>query len=59
MYKQLETEPDLLFELFLAEKLGLTVGRLRAEMSNEEFLLWNTYYARQSQLVELEQLKGA
>lgn len=59
MYLELETSPDLLFELYLAEKLGLTVGRLRAEMSNEEFLLWNTYYARKSQQAELEQLKGA
>lgn len=59
MYLRLEKEPDLLFELFLAEKLRMTVGRLRAEMSNEEFLMWNTYYARQSQLAELENLKGA
>lgn len=59
MYLELETNPDLLFELFLAEKLGLTVGRLRSEMSNEEFLMWNVYYARQSQQAELEQLKGA
>jgi len=59
MYLELETSPDLLFELFLAERLGLTIGRLREEMSNEEFLLWNTYYARKDQQAELERLKGA
>jgi hypothetical protein len=55
MYKELETSPDLLFELFLAEKLGLTLDRLRSEMSNEEFLLWNVYYARSAQITQLEQ----
>jgi len=59
MYLDLETKPDLLFELFLAEKLGMTLGRMRDEMSNEEFLLWNTHYARQAQQNELEQLRGA
>lgn len=59
MYLELESSPDLLFEFFLAEKLGMTVGRLRSEMSSEEFLTWNVYYARQSQQAELEQLKGA
>jgi hypothetical protein len=58
MYLEMESSPDLLFELFLAEKLHMTVGRLREEMSNEEFLLWNTYYARRSQQEELENLKG-
>lgn len=58
MYLELETSPDLLFEFFLAEKLGMTVGRMRAEMSNEEFLTWNVHYARQAQQMELEQLKG-
>ena len=55
MYLELETSPDLLFELFLAEKLGLTLGRLRSEMSNEEFLTWNVYYARSAQVAELQQ----
>lgn len=55
MYLQLEKSPDLQFELFLAEKLGLTVGRLRSEMDNEEFLLWNVYYARAAQVAELNQ----
>ena len=58
MYQQLETSPDLLFELFLAEKLGKTLGEIR-QIPNEEFLLWNTHYARQAQQAELEQLKGA
>lgn len=36
-------------EFYVAEKLGLTVARLRAEMSNDEFLRWSIFFARKSQ----------
>lgn len=35
----------------------MTVGRLRDEMSNEEFVRWQMYYARIAQRQELERLK--
>jgi hypothetical protein len=41
----------------LAQKLGKTVGQLRAEMSSDEFLHWGIYYARMAQEQELERLK--
>jgi hypothetical protein len=35
----------------------MTVARLRDEMSNEEFVRWEVYYARIAQRQELERLK--
>lgn len=34
----------------------MTVARLRAEMSNEEWTYWSVYYARKAQRQQLEQL---
>lgn len=36
----------------------MTVGRLRAEMSGDEFTRWTVYYARKAQREELETLKA-
>jgi len=36
----------------------MTVARLRAEMSADEFLRWGIYYARKAQREELERLKA-
>lgn len=47
------------FEFTLARRLGMTVGRLRMVMSNDEFIRWGVYYARIAQREELEQAKGA
>lgn len=57
-YLELETSPDLEFEFYLAGKLCMTVGQLRATMSQEEFVMWATYYARLAQQRELERLKA-
>ena len=46
------------FEYFLAQRLGMTVDRLRAGMSNDEFVRWQVYYARKAQREELERLKA-
>jgi hypothetical protein len=54
----METSPELEFEFFLAQKLGKTVGQLREQVSNIEFLQWHTYYARKAQRAELERLKS-
>lgn len=49
---------DLEFEHYLADRLGMTVGRLRREMSAEEFLRWTVYYARKGQRMEMERLRA-
>lgn len=36
----------------------MTVGEMRDQMSNAEFVAWNAYHGRQSQRAELEQLKA-
>ena len=36
----------------------MTVGELRARMSNAEFVGWQAYYARKRQREELERLKA-
>lgn len=54
----MENSPDLEFECFLAQKLSMTVARLRREMSNQEFVYWGTYYGRKAQREELERLKA-
>lgn len=41
------------FEHYLAAKLGMTVARMRVEMSALEFLHWSVYYARRAQEIEL------
>ena len=46
------------FTHFLAQKLGMTVGRLQWEMPNPEFIRWKTYYGRLAQRAELEALKA-
>lgn len=53
-YLELEENPDLEFEFFLAQKLGMTVARLRSEMSNGEFVYWSRFYMRKAQRDELE-----
>ncbi|MFI6763854.1 hypothetical protein ACIBF5_32500 [Micromonospora sp. NPDC050417] len=36
----------------------MTVARLRAEMSADEWLTWQMYYARKAQRAELESLRS-
>lgn len=57
-YLALETNPTLGFEHYLAQKLSMTVARLRTEMSQEEFMRWSVYYAREAQSRELEMKKA-
>lgn len=51
----METNPDLEFEHFLAVKLGMTVDRLRTEMSADEFMRWAIYYGRLAQREQMAQ----
>lgn len=57
-YLKFETSPDTEFEFYLAEKLGMTVARLRAEMTNQEFLEWAIFYSRKAQREELEAIRA-
>lgn len=41
------------FDYFLAGKLGMTVARMRAEMSAREHLGWQVYHGREVQRREL------
>ena len=45
------------FEFELAERLGRTVGELRAGMSNREFVMWQGY-DRAVRVLEAEREKG-
>lgn len=54
--KAFQTSPDLEFDFFLAEKLGMTVARLRAEMSNDEYVQWSVYYGRKAQRRQMQEL---
>lgn len=56
-YRTFETT-DAEFEHYLAQKLSMTVGRLRDEMSNDEYVLWGVYYGRLAQREQLERLKA-
>lgn len=49
---------DLEFEHFLAQKLAMTVGRMREEMSAEEYLRWSMFYQREAQRDELAMMRG-
>lgn len=39
--------------MFLATKLGMTVARLRAEISQLEYVRWGIYYGRKTQRRQL------
>lgn len=40
-------------EFFVAERLGMTVGALRRDMSADEFLRWVVFFGRKAQRDEL------
>ena len=42
------------FEFFLASELGMTVNRLRHELTEEEFLYWSAYYEVKAKRVKEE-----
>jgi hypothetical protein len=51
--KAFEADPLIEFDHFLAEKLGMSVARMQAEVSAAEHLSWQIYYGRQAQRTEL------
>lgn len=52
-YKAFDADPELEFEFYLADRLGMTVDRLRAEMTQDEFVRWSVYHGRIAQRREL------
>jgi hypothetical protein len=54
----METNPDVEFDHYLAEKLGMPVAEMRRRVSNAEWLSWNVFYNRKAQRRELENLKA-
>jgi hypothetical protein len=49
---EFQTNPELEFEFFLAQKLGKTVAELQT-MSGDEFMRWAIFYGRKRQREEL------
>jgi hypothetical protein len=41
-------------EFFIAEQLGMSVARLRSELSSDEFVRWQVYFGRKAQRRELD-----
>jgi len=58
IYLEMESNPDLEFDHFLAEKLHMTVDELRTRMSADEYARWIVYYQRKGQRQDLA-LKAA
>lgn len=54
----METNPDVEFDHYLAEKLSMTVADLRRRMSNAEWTAWGVFYARRNQRREIAQAGG-
>lgn len=57
--KALASDDALEFEFYIADRLGMTVERMRREMTEAEFLHWTMYHARKAQRAELEQKRSA
>lgn len=54
----MEANPQIEMEHYIAAKLGMTIDRLRIEMTSAEYLSWCVYYGRIAQQRELELLKA-
>lgn len=56
-YRELESDAELEFALYLADRLGLTLAQVH-DMPYSEFILWSRYHARRKQERELAQLRA-
>ena len=59
MTKQLKKQNNLLTELHVAKELGMSLYRLRREMTPEELWLWATYFNLQNEEQEAAMKKAA
>jgi hypothetical protein len=57
-YLDLERDPELAFEYYLAEKLGRFVSEVR-EMDQAEFVTWSRVFARKAQDRQLAERMAA
>lgn len=57
-FKRLLTDPGLEYEIYLARKLHMTLGEMRARMSSSEFALQRAYDQRRAQRMQLEEQKA-
>ena len=48
-----EDDPELEFEFFLADRLGLTLAAMRAQVTQQEFVYWSRFHGRRAQQKEL------
>ena len=53
-YLDFQRDSDLEMEFFIAEQLGMSVARLRSELSSDEFVRWQVYFGRKAQRRELD-----
>ena len=59
MTKQLKKQNNLLTELHVAKELGMSLTRLRREMTTEELWLWVTYFNLQNEEHDAAMKKAA
>ena len=57
-YKRFDADPELEFEFYLADRLHMTVERMRREMSQDEFMRWAVFHGRKAQRRELAMKTG-
>lgn len=53
----METEPDYLFDFYLAEKLGKTLDEVR-RMPAHQWMEWGIYFGRKAQAKQMAALQG-
>jgi hypothetical protein len=51
------SDPDLLFEFFLAEEKRCLVSELRERIGNDEFIYWVAYYGIKAQQQEMQSMR--
>lgn len=56
IYQAIEDGESIAFDFYLALKLKKTIGELH-QMSNAEYEGWLVWFARESQLMQMEQAK--
>lgn len=49
---------DKEFDMFLAQKLSMTVRQLHREMSGEEYMWWGAYYSKKALQQEMQRIRG-
>lgn len=54
----MENSPDLEFDFYLAERLGMTVEEMQRRVSAREYLGWSIFYGRKAQRMEMESKRG-